>query len=87
MPAEEASEPPAGDEPAAHPETAAEPAEVTDETVADAPAHPEFVSGKVLDPVPRVTPTVVQRLHQGKTPESGTSAGADEADALEDGPS
>jgi NADH-quinone oxidoreductase subunit C len=51
MPAEEADEaadaPPAGDEPAAHPETAAEPADVTDETVADAPAHPEFVSGKV----------------------------------------
>ncbi len=34
-------------EAAAHPETAAEPADVTDETVADAPAHPEFVSGKV----------------------------------------
>jgi hypothetical protein len=51
MPAEEADgeaeAPPAGDDPAAHPETAAEPAEVTDETVADAPAHPEFVSGKV----------------------------------------
>ena len=48
MPAEEVAEaPPAGDEPAAHPETAADPADVTDETVADAPAHPEFVSGKV----------------------------------------
>jgi NADH-quinone oxidoreductase subunit C len=34
-------------EAAAHPEAAAEPADVTDETVADAPAHPEFVSGKV----------------------------------------
>ena len=34
-------------EAAAHPETAADPADVTDETVADAPAHPEFVSGKV----------------------------------------
>ena len=69
MPAEEA-EPPAGDEPAAHPETAAEPAEVTDETVADAPAHPEFVSGKVPDPVLRVTPTVMQGLHLGQRPES-----------------
>ena len=47
MPAEEEPEPPAGDEPAAHPETAAQPAEVTDETVEDAPAHPESVSGKV----------------------------------------
>jgi NADH-quinone oxidoreductase subunit C len=47
MPTEEEPEPPAGDEPAAHPEMAAEPADVTEETVADAPAHPEFVSGKV----------------------------------------
>jgi NADH-quinone oxidoreductase subunit C len=42
-PAEEALE----GEAAEHPETAADPADVTDETVADAPAHPEFVSGKV----------------------------------------
>jgi NADH-quinone oxidoreductase subunit C len=47
MPTEEQPEPPAGDQPAAHPETAAEPADATEETVADAPAHPEFVSGKV----------------------------------------
>jgi NADH-quinone oxidoreductase subunit C len=40
MPAEEAEQPPAGDEPAAHPESVAEPAEVTEETVEDAPAHP-----------------------------------------------
>jgi NADH-quinone oxidoreductase subunit C len=46
MPAEEAEPGPAS-EAAAHPETAVEPADVTDETVADAPAHPEFVSGKV----------------------------------------
>jgi NADH-quinone oxidoreductase subunit C len=56
MPAEEgdgaAEPPPAGDEPAAHPETAAEPADVTDETVADAPAHPEFVSGTVPGEAP-----------------------------------
>ena len=47
MPAEETPESGPESEAAAHPEMAAEPADVTDETVADAPAHPEFVSGKV----------------------------------------
>jgi NADH-quinone oxidoreductase subunit C len=87
MPAEEASEPPAGDEPAAHPETATEPAEVTDETVADAPAHPEFVSGKVPGSRPESDADGGAASASGETPESGTSADADEVDAPEDGPS
>jgi NADH-quinone oxidoreductase subunit C len=69
MPSEEAeaeAAPPAGDEAAAHPETAREPADVTDETVADAPAHPEFVSGKVPG--------------EGEQPDTNESANPSESD-------
>ena len=64
-------------EAAAHPEAAAEPADVTDETVADAPAHPEFVSGKVPGTGDAADTNEATGSVSANTTDTGTSADTD----------